>query len=80
MKTNVTLHPCHRFEMEVSGVEKRFQVSGEKAVTTKNYMDVEERGQNLEIGGRKSEVRGQKRGILLWERLSSRDSTTGLAH
>ena len=31
-------------------------MSGEKAVTTKNYMDVEDRGQNLEVGGRKSEV------------------------
>ena len=42
--------------MEVSGV--RFQVSGVgKAMTTKNYMDVEDRGQNLEVGGRKSEVR-----------------------
>ena len=34
--------------MEVSGVG--FQVSGGKAVTTKNYMDVEDRGQNLEVG------------------------------
>ena len=25
-------------------------MSGEKAVTTKNYMDVEDRGQNLEVG------------------------------
>jgi hypothetical protein len=47
------------------------EVAGEKAVTTKNYMDVEDRGQNLEVGGRKSEVRGQKREILLWERLSA---------
>ena len=55
--------------MEVS--DFRCQVSGEKAVTMKNYMDVEDRGQNLEVGGRKSEVRGQKREILLWERLSA---------
>jgi hypothetical protein len=46
----------------------RCQVSGGKAVTTKNYMDVEVRGQDLEVGS-------QKRGLLLWERLSSRDLT-----
>ena len=32
-------------------------VRGGKTVTTKNYMDVEDSGQNLEVGGRKSEVR-----------------------
>jgi hypothetical protein len=37
-------------------------------------------GQRIELRGRRSEVRGQKTGILLWERLSSRDSTTGLAN
>ena len=41
-------------QREVSGV--RCQVSGGNVVTTKNYMDVEDRGQNLEVGGRKSEV------------------------
>jgi hypothetical protein len=47
------------------------EVAGEKAVTTKNYMDVEDRGQNLEVGGRKSEVRGQ--------RSEERDSLVGAA-
>jgi hypothetical protein len=54
-------------------------------------MDVEDRGQNLEAGGRKSEVRRQgfscgsgfprppRLSGSLW-RAGSRDSTTGLAH
>ena len=34
-------------------------MSGGKAVTTRNFMDVEDRRQSLEVGGRKSEVRRQ---------------------
>ena len=39
-------------------------------MATKNYMDVEDRGQNLE-------VRGRKRGILLWERLPCPEPVDG---
>ena len=52
-------------------------VRGGKTVTTKNYMDVEDSGQNLEVGGRKSEVR--REGFSCGAAFS-RDSTAGLAH
>ncbi|MDH3850970.1 MAG: hypothetical protein OEV18_10150 [Deltaproteobacteria bacterium] len=39
-------------------------------MTMKNYMDVQDSGQNLE-------VRGQKTGILLWERLPCPEPVDG---
>ena len=36
----------------------RCQISGVTAVTTKSYIDVEDRGQNLEVGGKTTEGRG----------------------
>ena len=50
MKTNVTLYPCKRFEMEVSGVEKRFQVSRLRSVELR-------RGKQVSGGIRKDEHR-----------------------
>ena len=58
----------------------RFQVSGVRGEGS----DYEELlgcgGQRIELRGRRSEVRGKKTGTFLWERLSSRDLTSGLAH
>jgi len=55
-----------RFKKKVSG----FRCQRGKAVTMKNYMDVQDSGQNLE-------VRGQKTGILLWERLPCPEPVDG---
>ena len=76
MKTNVTLHPCKRFEMEVSGVEKRFQVSGVSVRASEGKGSYYEElygcgGQRIELRGRRSEVRGQ--------RSEERDSLVGAA-